>query len=78
GKDDYARNAWGVGEVGLGLNPRAEMIPDMLEAEKVGGTVHVAIGSNYDRDLLALTHYDMLMTRPRIWVDGKPLKGYEG
>jgi aminopeptidase len=78
GKEDYAHNAWGIGEVGLGLNPRAEMIPDMLEAEKVGGTCHVAIGSNYDRDLLALTHYDMLMTGPRIWVDGKPLKGYEG
>jgi leucyl aminopeptidase (aminopeptidase T) len=78
GKEDYARNAWGVGEVGLGLNPKAEMIPDMLEAEKVGGTCHVAIGSNYDRDLPALTHYDMLMTRPRILVDGKPLEGYEG
>lgn len=78
GKEDYAHNTWGVGEVGLGLNPKAEMIPDMLEAEKVGGTCHVAIGSNYDRDMPALTHYDMLMTRPRIWVDGRPLKGYEG
>ncbi len=78
GKEDYARNSWGIGEVGLGLNPRAEMIPDMLEAEKVGGTCHVAIGSNYDGDLPALTHYDMLMTSPRIWVDGEPLKGYEG
>ena len=78
GKEDYARNSWGVGELGLGLNPRAKMVPDMLEAEKVGGTCHVAIGSNYDRDLPALTHYDMLMTHPRIWVDGKPLKGYEG
>jgi len=78
GKEDYARNAWGVGEVGLGLNPLALMIPDMLEAEKVGGTCHVAIGSNYDRDMLALTHYDMLMTSPRLWVDGKPLPGYEG
>lgn len=78
GKDDYARNAWGVGEVGLGLNHAAQMIPDMLEAEKVAGTCHVAIGSNYDRDLLALTHYDMLMTHPRITVDGKPLPGYEG
>ena len=37
GKEDYARNARGIGEVGLGLNPDAEMIPDMLEAEKVSG-----------------------------------------
>ncbi len=78
GKEDYARNTWGIGEVGLGLNPRAELIPDMLEAEKVGGTCHVAIGSNYDGDMHALSHYDMLMTRPRIWVDGRPLEGYEG
>ena len=77
GKPDYARNAWGIGEVGLGLNPKAEMIPDMLEAEKVGDTCHIAIGSNYDRDLLALTHYDMLMTAPRIWIDGNVLEGYE-
>jgi len=76
GKEDYARNTWGVGEVGLGLNPRAQLIPDMLEAEKVDGTCHIAIGSNYDGDLQALTHYDMLMTNPRIWVDGKPLEGY--
>lgn len=76
GKEDFARNTRGIGEVGLGLNPEAEMIPDMLEAEKVGGTCHVAIGSNYDRDLSALTHYDMLMLRPRISVDGKLLKGY--
>ncbi len=78
GKEEYVRNTWGIGELGLGLNPQAEMIPDMLEAEKVGGTCHVAIGSNYDGDLRALTHYDMLMARPRIWVDGKPLAGYEG
>ncbi len=78
GKPDYARNSWGVGEVGLGLNPAATMVPDMLEAEKVGGTCHIAIGSNYDHDLPAITHYDMLMTNPRIWVDGQPLDGYEG
>lgn len=77
GKPDYARNSWGIGEVGLGLNPMATMIPDMLEAEKVAGTCHVAIGSNYDLDLPALTHYDMLMTRPRILVDGRPLEGYQ-
>lgn len=77
GKPDYARNTWGVGEVGLGLNPAATMVPDMLEAEKVGGTCHIAIGSNYDHDLPAITHYDMLMTNPHIWVDGQPLDGYE-
>jgi aminopeptidase len=77
GKPEYARNTWGVGEVGLGLNPAATMVPDMLEAEKVGGTCHIAIGSNYDHDLPAITHYDMLMTNPRIWVDGQPLDGYE-
>lgn len=77
-KPEYARNAWGVGEVGLGLNPAAKMVPEMLEAEKVGGTCHIAIGSNYDHDMSAITHYDMLMTKPRIWVDGVPLPGYEG
>jgi aminopeptidase len=78
GKEEYARNTWGVGEVGLGLNPHAQLIPDMLEAEKVGGTCHVAIGSNYDRDMVAITHYDMLMLNPRIRVDGRPLEGYGG
>jgi leucyl aminopeptidase (aminopeptidase T) len=76
-RPQYAKNAWGVGEVGLGLNPAAEMVADMLEAEKVGGTCHIAIGSNYDHDMPALTHHDMLMTSPRIWVDGEPLRGYD-
>jgi aminopeptidase len=78
GKEEYARNTWGVGEVGLGLNPHAQLIPDMLEAEKVGGTCHIAIGANYDRDMVAITHYDMLMMKPRIRIDGRPLEGYEG
>lgn len=77
-RPEYARNSWGVGEVGLGLNPAAIMVPDILEAEKIGGTCHIAIGSNYDHDMPAITHYDMLMTGPRIWVDGEPLPGYEG
>ncbi|MCX7024184.1 MAG: aminopeptidase [Spirochaetes bacterium] len=62
----YARNARNVGELGIGLNPKAVISGNMLEDEKAFGTCHFAIGSNYDEDAPALIHYDCLVKRPTI------------
>ncbi|GAB4222199.1 MAG: aminopeptidase [Spirochaetales bacterium] len=62
----YARNARHLGELGIGVNRQARITGNMLEDEKVYGTCHFAIGSNYDEDAPSLIHLDGLVTRPTI------------
>ena len=53
-----------VGELGIGLNPQADPGSNMLEAEKAGGTVHVAFGNNSEMpggQNHSQTHRDFLM-----------------
>jgi len=69
----YAKNARNIGEFGIGLNPRAKIIGNVLEDEKVLGTVHFAIGSNYDQDALAFIHSDGIVKNPTVTIDGRPL-----
>jgi aminopeptidase len=64
--ETYARNARNIGELGIGLNRKARLSGRMLEDEKVYGTCHVAIGSNYDEDAPTLIHLDGLITRPTV------------
>jgi len=42
----------------------------MLEDEKVYGTCHFAVGSNYDGDAESLIHLDGLVKRPTITAVG--------
>jgi len=70
---EYSRNAWHIGEFGLGLNEKAKIVGNVLEDEKVLGTIHIAIGSNYDEDAQALIHYDCVIKKPSVFIDGKPL-----
>jgi len=64
--EKYARNAWGIGELGIGLNRKAKIVALMLEDEKVYGTCHFAVGSNYDGDADAMIHLDGLVRSPTI------------
>ena len=74
---EYARNARHLGELGIGINPNAEIIGNMLIDEKVYKTCHIAIGSNYDNDAPAMIHLDGLIQQPTLsvlsskgeWVD---------
>lgn len=70
----YEKNARNIGELGIGLNPMARIIGNMLEDEKAAHTCHIAIGSNYDEDAPALIHLDGLVSRPTMtafFADGK-------
>lgn len=62
----YAKNASSIGELGIGLNRKAKIVANMLEDEKVYGTCHFAVGSNYDGDAEALIHLDGLVNSPTI------------
>jgi len=70
---EMERNARHLGEMGIGLNYAAKMIGNMLEDEKVGRTVHFAIGMNYDNDANAFIHQDCLVKEPSVWVDDRQI-----
>ncbi|KPU63044.1 leucyl aminopeptidase [Thermococcus sp. EP1] len=72
-KEEYAKNSWHLGELGIGLNPRAQMSGKLLEDEKIRKTIHIAIGANYDNDAPALNHYDCLVWNPTVEVDGEKI-----
>ncbi len=67
---DKARN---IAEFGIGINPQAKLIGNVLEDEKVGGTIHIALGDNstFGGDVIAGIHLDGIITKPRLFVDGK-------
>jgi leucyl aminopeptidase (aminopeptidase T) len=69
--EKYAKNAWSIGELGIGLNRSAQIVSIMLEDEKVYGTCHFAVGSNYDGDAESLIHLDGLVKRPTITAVSK-------
>lgn len=74
--DEYAKNARNLGELGIGLNRKAEIVGNMLEDEKVYSTCHIAIGANYDDDAKAMIHLDGLIKLPTIIArmgDGKEI-----
>jgi leucyl aminopeptidase (aminopeptidase T) len=64
--ESYAKNASSIGELGIGLNRKARIVALMLEDEKVYGTCHFAVGSNYDGDAESLIHLDGIVKRPTI------------
>lgn len=73
GNAEMERNARNLGEMGIGINYAARMVGNMLEDEKVGKTVHFAIGMNYDNDAKAFIHQDCLVKEPSVWVDGRQI-----
>jgi leucyl aminopeptidase (aminopeptidase T) len=64
--ENYAKNARNLGELGIGLNPRARIVGNILEDEKVFETCHIALGSNYDEDAKAMIHLDGIIYKPTI------------
>ncbi len=65
-----------VAELGVGLNPNARLTGEMLEDEGVLGTIHVGIGTSHTLggEVVAPTHYDLLMWEPTIEVDGRVIQ----
>jgi len=65
-----------LAELGIGLNPEAELVGDPLIDEGVYGTAHIALGLNYTyggaiKD--ARTHIDCVFKEPTILLDGEIL-----
>lgn len=73
--DRVGPGAYRVAELGIGLNPKAKVIGNILEDEKVMGTVHIAVGNNlsYGGDNDVPLHLDGVVTAPCIYADNKKL-----
>lgn len=67
--------AWTLGEFGLGTNPGAGLRGRAPLDEKVLGTAHIALGSNthFGGANRAETHYDCVISKPTVYVDGADL-----
>ena len=67
-----ARN---IAEIGIGTNPKAKIIGNVLEDEKVFGTVHIALGNNlsFGGSVDVPFHRDGIILKPTLEVDGKVL-----
>jgi len=71
----YLENIYNLGELGIGLNPKAKVTGNILEDEKVIGTVHVAVGNNlsFGGDNDVPLHLDGVVSEPTIDIDGRTL-----
>ncbi|MFX0148574.1 MAG: aminopeptidase [Candidatus Hodarchaeota archaeon] len=61
-----------IGEFAFGLNPKARLVEQFLESEKVGNTVHVAFGNNMDYPGIvannSANHQDFLINKPTVEI----------
>lgn len=71
--EDLGNDARNVAELGIGMNPAAKLWGILLEDEKVGDTIHIALGDNtsFGGDVSVPMHFDGIVTSPAIFIDGK-------
>ncbi len=64
-------------ELGIGTNPNAKRPDNVLEAEKILGTVHIAIGDSSHLGGVTPSdlHEDFVLTRPTLALDGVKVIG---
>jgi diguanylate cyclase (GGDEF)-like protein/PAS domain S-box-containing protein len=64
-----------LAEFGIGTNPRASIVGNVLEDEKAVGTAHIALGSNHAMGgrIRVPVHIDTILQGARVEVDGKPV-----
>ena len=62
-----------IAEFGVGTNPKASRPDNLLEAEKILGTVHIAIGDNHTFGGLNKVgfHTDYVVFKPTVLIGGK-------
>ncbi len=64
-----------VAELGVGTNEKAELSENLLEAEKILGTVHVAFGASagIGGTVQVPVHIDGVVVRPTLELDGEAI-----
>lgn len=67
------RSRRNLAELGIGTNPLAKRPDNVLEAEKIKGTVHIAIGdsSHIGGRVSSDLHEDFVLPQPDLYLDGR-------
>lgn len=63
-----------IAELGIGVNPGiTEPTGNISLDEKIGGSVHIAVGMNdrFGVKNSSNLHQDMVILKPTVWFDGK-------
>jgi len=73
--EKVGKGARNIAEIGIGTNPKAKIIGNVLEDEKVFGTVHIALGNNTfcGGTVDVPFHVDGIILKPTLKADGKTL-----
>lgn len=68
-------NVYNVAEMGIGMNPKCRFTGLMLEDEGVLGSIHIGTGTNITLGgtIKAKSHYDLIMSKPTLRLDGELL-----
>ena len=71
--DQFGKEAYNIAELGIGTNHMAKLTGNVLEDEKVFGTVHVALGNNasYGGNVTVGIHLDGIIKNPTLVADGE-------
>lgn len=71
--DRYGKIARNIAEFGVGTNDKAKLSGQLLEDEKVLGTIHIALGDNKSMggSVNAPIHLDGVIKRPTVYFDNK-------
>jgi len=69
------KDANSVGEFGIGTNYKARLCGEILEDEKVLGTVHIAFGNNITMGgkIKVQSHLDGLIKKPTVYFDSEKI-----
>lgn len=70
--EPLGKNAFNVAELGIGTNDKAILTGNVLEDEKVLGTVHIAFGNNrgFGGNVDVPIHLDGMIIEPTVTIDG--------
>jgi len=71
--EELGKDAKNIAELGIGTNPKAKLTGNVLEDEKIFGTVHVAFGNNvsFGGKVDVPLHKDGIVLKPTLEADGE-------
>lgn len=71
--EPHGKDARTVAEFGIGTNDKAILTGEILEDEKVMGTIHIAFGDNKSMggSVRVASHLDGLVKEPTVWFDNR-------